>query len=138
MILKRTPDSRFFATVLAAFLWLTLQTAARAQGLDVDINKGQIDPLPIAITGVGGLNDATGQAVIHGTCTTCHDSPNIGNHSVALPINIGIADASRRTPDMPLYTLTNYSTGQTVQTTDPGLALRTVGMMIPASQSTST
>ncbi|OOG56449.1 cytochrome c peroxidase [Rhodanobacter sp. C03] len=81
--------------------------------------------MPIAITGVGGLNDATGQAVINGTCTTCHDSPNIGNHSVALPINIGIADASRRTPDMPLYTLTNYSTGQSVQTTDPGLALRT-------------
>jgi cytochrome c peroxidase len=81
--------------------------------------------LPIAISGVGGLNDALGQAVIPGTCTTCHDSPNIGNHSVALPINIGIADASRRTPDMPLYTLTNYSTGQIVQTTDPGLALRT-------------
>ncbi len=81
--------------------------------------------LPIAISGVGGLNDATGQPVIHGTCTTCHNSPNIGNHSVALPINIGVADASRRTPDMPLYTLTNYSTGQTVQTTDPGLALRT-------------
>lgn len=81
--------------------------------------------LPIAISGVGGLNDATGLAVIQGTCTTCHDSPNIGNHSVALPINIGIADASRRTPDMPLYTLTNYRTGQMVQTTDPGLALRT-------------
>jgi hypothetical protein len=81
--------------------------------------------LPIAISGVGGLNDATGLPVIHGTCTTCHNSPNIGNHSVALPINIGVADASRRTPDMPLYTLTNYSTGQTVQTTDPGLALRT-------------
>jgi hypothetical protein len=91
------------------------------------VARGQqlFNTLPIAITGVGGLNDATGQAVIHGTCTTCHDSPNIGNHSVALPINIGIADASRRTPDMPLYTLTNYSTGQTVQTTDPGLALRT-------------
>ncbi|MEO8998608.1 MAG: hypothetical protein ABI227_09250, partial [Rhodanobacter sp.] len=71
------------------------------------------------------LNDATGQVVIKGTCSTCHDSPNIGNHSVALPINIGISDASRRTADMPLYTLTNYSTGQTVQTTDPGLALRT-------------
>lgn len=81
--------------------------------------------LPISISGVGGLNDATALPVIHGTCTTCHNSPNIGNHSVALPINIGVADASRRTPDMPLYTLTNYSTGQTVQSTDPGLALRT-------------
>lgn len=81
--------------------------------------------LPIAISGVGGLNDATGQAVIHGTCTTCHNAPNIGNHSVALPIDIGISAASRRTPDMPLYTLKNYSTGAVVQTTDPGLAMRT-------------
>jgi cytochrome c peroxidase len=81
--------------------------------------------MPIAISGVGGLNDVTGLPVIHGSCSSCHNSPNIGNHSMALPINIGIADASRRTPDMPLYTLTNYATGKSVQTTDPGLALRT-------------
>ena len=41
------------------------------------------------------------------------------------PLNIGIADASRRTPDMPLYTLQNLATGETVQTTDPGRALVT-------------
>jgi len=80
---------------------------------------------PIAITGVGGLNDALGLPVIAGTCTTCHDAPNVGNHSVVLPINIGTADASRRTPDMPLYTLRNNSTGEQVQTTDPGRALVT-------------
>ncbi|HEY2154681.1 MAG TPA: hypothetical protein VGH33_03560, partial [Isosphaeraceae bacterium] len=79
----------------------------------------------IAITGVGGLNDALGLPTIAGTCTTCHDSPNIGDHSVALPIDIGLTDASRRTPDMPLYTLRNLQTGQTRQTTDPGRALLT-------------
>ena len=79
----------------------------------------------ISITGVGGLNDALGLPVIAGTCTTCHDAPNIGNHSVALPINIGTADASLRTPDMPLYTLRNKATGALVQTTDPGRALIT-------------
>ncbi|WHZ18437.1 MAG: Cytochrome c peroxidase [Rhodanobacteraceae bacterium] len=91
------------------------------------IARGQelFDSMPIQITGVAGLNDATGQPVIRGTCGTCHDSPNIGNHSVAAPLNIGIADASRRTPDMPLYTLTNIKTGQVVQTTDPGLAMLT-------------
>lgn len=83
------------------------------------------DRKPIAISGVGGLNDALGVTVIAGTCTTCHDTPNVGNHSVSLPINIGTADASRRTPDMPLYTLRNNSTGATVQTTDPGRALIT-------------
>lgn len=79
----------------------------------------------LVITGVGGLNDALGVPSIAGTCSTCHDSPNVGNHSVALPLNIGLTDASRRTPDMPLYTLRNNSTGATVQTTDPGLALIT-------------
>lgn len=83
------------------------------------------DSMRIDITGVAGLNDATGQPVIHGTCGTCHDSPNIGNHSVGAPLNIGLADASRRTPDLPLYTLTNLSTGQSVQTTDPGIAMLT-------------
>jgi hypothetical protein len=78
---------------------------------------------PIAITGVGGLNDALGMPTIAGTCTTCHDAPNVGNHSVALPINIGTADATRRTPDMPLYTLRNNATGAVVQTTDPGRAM---------------
>lgn len=79
--------------------------------------------MPITISGVAGLNDVTGVPVIQGSCSSCHDAPNIGNHSVALPINIGISDASRRTPDLPLYTLTRYSTGEVLQTTDPGLAL---------------
>jgi hypothetical protein len=77
------------------------------------------------ITGVAGLNDVTGKSVIRGSCSSCHNAPNIGNHSVALPVNIGIADASRRTPDLPLYTLTNIATGKRVQTTDPGLAMIT-------------
>jgi hypothetical protein len=80
---------------------------------------------PIQIAQVAGLNDDLNIAVIPGTCTTCHDSPNSGAHSVPLPLNIGLADASRRTPDMPLYTLRNTSTGATVQTTDPGRALIT-------------
>ena len=60
-----------------------------------------------------------------GTCTTCHDTPNAGDHSVKAPLNIGLTDASRRTADMPLYTLRNISTGETVQTTDPGRAMVT-------------
>ena len=80
---------------------------------------------PIAITGVTGLNDFLGVTTLMGTCTTCHNTPNVGNHSTSLPINIGIADASRRTADMPLYTLRNKVTGATVQTTDPGRALIT-------------
>ena len=80
---------------------------------------------PITITAVKGLNDDLHIARIAGTCTTCHDTPNAGNHSIPMPLDIGIADASRRTPDLPLYTLRNKSTGETVQTTDPGRALVT-------------
>lgn len=80
---------------------------------------------PITITGVKGLNDDLGLPAIAGTCTTCHDSPDAGDHSTPVPLDIGIADASRRTPDMPLYTLQNNATGEIVQTTDPGRALVT-------------
>lgn len=80
---------------------------------------------PINITGVGGLNDDLQLPLIQGTCTTCHDSPNVGNHSVALPIDIGLTDLKFRTRDMPLYTLMNIVTGQTRTTTDPGRALLT-------------
>jgi hypothetical protein len=77
------------------------------------------------ITGVGGLNDVLGQPSIIGTCTTCHDTPNVGGHSYPAPLDLGLTDASLRTPDMPLYTLRNNRTGETVQTTDPGRALIT-------------
>ena len=80
---------------------------------------------PLTISGVRGLNDVLGQPSIAGTCSACHNAPNVGNHTVALPLDIGLTDASRRTPDMPLYTLRNKSTGETMQTTDPGLALIT-------------
>jgi hypothetical protein len=81
---------------------------------------------PIAIAGVSGINDeaAFGKpAVLMGTCTSCHNTPNGGNHSVVAPLNIGISDAARRASDMPLYTLRNKTTGETVQTTDPGRAM---------------
>ncbi|HMU63978.1 MAG TPA: hypothetical protein PKD35_04755, partial [Nitrosomonas sp.] len=80
---------------------------------------------PIQITGVSGINDDLGVAVLPGTCTTCHNTPNSGNHSTPMPLNIGIADESRRTPDMPLYTLQNKATGEIVKSTDPGRALIT-------------
>ena len=81
---------------------------------------------PIVIAGVGGINDEPAfgtPAQVGGTCSTCHDTPGSGNHSVPAPLNLGLTDASRRTPDLPLYTLRNRATGAIVQTTDPGRAL---------------
>jgi len=80
---------------------------------------------PIVIRGVKGLNDDLRVPALLGTCTTCHNTPNAGNHSIPMPLDIGVADASRRTPDLPLYTLRNKATGEQVRTTDPGRALIT-------------
>ena len=91
------------------------------------IARGQalFNSKPIVIRDVKGLNDDLHLPAILGTCTTCHNTPNAGNHSVPMPLDIGVADASRRTPDLPLYTLRNKATGATLQTTDPGRALIT-------------
>jgi cytochrome c peroxidase len=81
---------------------------------------------PIQITGVKGLNDDLNMPVVQGTCTTCHDTPSSGNHSIPAPLDIGLTDPSRRTPDLPLYTLRHtQSPFETIQTTDPGRALIT-------------
>ena len=103
-------------------VWANSHSSARAQ-----ILRGQqlFNNRQFEITGVGGINDDLQIPSLKGTCTTCHDSPNVGNHSVPLPINIGTSDGSRRTPDLPLYTLENKITHETVQTTDPGRALVT-------------
>jgi cytochrome c peroxidase len=81
------------------------------------------------IDNVPGLNgrpeDPVRRPIQNGTCTICHDTPNVGNHSVPMALNIGVADASRRTADLPLYTLRRRATGETVQTTDPGRAMVT-------------
>lgn len=91
------------------------------------IARGEVlfNTKPIRISGVKGINDDLGVNTLPGTCTTCHNTPNSGNHSIPMPLDIGISDASRRTPDMPLYTLRNKVTGKTIQTTDPGRALIT-------------
>jgi len=73
----------------------------------------------------GGSQDPIAGPMATGTCTVCHDTPNAGNHSVAMALNIGIADASRRTPDLPLFTLRHLVTGEIARTTDPGRAMVT-------------
>jgi len=86
----------------------------------------------INITGVGGLNDVLGVQSISGFCGTCHDTPNVGNHSVKAPLNIGIANAGPNSPPaldisgLPVFMLSCTSgplTGQSFIVTDPGRAL---------------
>jgi hypothetical protein len=82
---------------------------------------------PINITGVAGLNDDLQLASIRGACGTCHDSPNVGNHSVSAPLNIGVGDLSSPldVSYLPVITLQNKTTHEIKTTTDPGRALIT-------------
>ncbi len=80
------------------------------------------------IDNVGGLNRGGSDPIagpVTGTCTVCHNTPNAGDHSIAMPLDIGLADASRRAADLPLYTLENTTTHEVVQVTDPGRAMVT-------------
>jgi cytochrome c peroxidase len=105
--------------------WSNSPSSARAS-----IARGQVvfNSKPITISGVAGINDVPGlPASFSGTCGTCHDAPNVGNHSVSAPLNIGVADVTSPldVSYLPVFTLVNNATGITIQTTDPGRALIT-------------
>jgi cytochrome c peroxidase len=103
---------------------------------------------PVQISNVRGLNDnaALGApSTFAGNCTTCHDTPNIGNHSFPLPLDIGTGHsvlpgvesdpniaaglAALSVPDLPVYLINGcpnpFKPGQpeSFYTTDPGKAL---------------
>ena len=81
-------DHKFNAAIFNPFdAWASLpDTSPRAA-----VARGQVifNSRPINITGVAGINDdlsagglvAGGISSLTGTCGTCHDTPNIGNHS---------------------------------------------------------
>jgi cytochrome c peroxidase len=84
---------------------------------------------PINITDVAGL-----PARVQGFCGTCHDTPNVGDHSFPAPLNIGVADAGTNSPPgldisgLPVFTLTCTQgplAGTVFTVTDPGRALIT-------------
>ena len=86
----------------------------------------------INITGVAGINDVLNTPSVAGFCGTCHDTPNVGDHSVKAPLDIGIADAGTKAPPvldisgLPVFTLTCTAgplAGQVYKVTDPGRAL---------------
>jgi hypothetical protein len=134
----------FNPTVFTLFQsWANSQTAAQAS-----IARGEtvFNTAPMQITSVHGLNDnpALGSpTVINGTCGTCHDAPNIGSHSLPLPMDIGtsrlaasetdsgiIAGLQQLTaPNLPVYQITGCTdvNGNPVvyATTDPGTGLFT-------------
>jgi hypothetical protein len=122
---------------------------ARLSPSEQAIGRGEavFNQTTFVIHDVPGLNSAPGDPLynpndplagqdIVGGCGVCHNSPNVGNHSTALAINIGTTMAQPTNNDgspnavldianLPVYTLRNPATGAVVEVTDPGRALIT-------------
>jgi cytochrome c peroxidase len=94
--------------------------AAIARGEALFNTKGFV------IQDVAGLNDALGRPAIRGTCSTCHNTPNVGHHSVFRPMNIGTAaDSAPGSSELPRLHVVNRATRQVVRLTDLGQGLDT-------------
>src|SRR5437764_2804708 len=123
------------------------QDAARA---DVAAGEKLFNNLPLSISNVRGLNDnpALGRPTTFiGSCTSCHDTPNTGNHSLPLPLDIGTAHSANPSfepdpairaavaqlsgPRLPVFLVAGcpnpFNAGQpeSFYTSDPGRALIT-------------
>jgi cytochrome c peroxidase len=127
-----TPFTAVIFNLFDAWTNLTSHKGDDQEGDDsrrASIARGQavFNMKPINITGVAGLNDDLDMVSIKGTCGSCHDSPNVGNHSISAPLNIGVSDVNSplNVAYLPVITLQNNKTDEIKITTDPGRALIT-------------
>ncbi|HEX4267106.1 MAG TPA: hypothetical protein VHY36_04410 [Steroidobacteraceae bacterium] len=122
----------------------------RAARAEIAAGERLFNSAPLTITNVRGLNDnsALGQPTsFQGTCTTCHDAPNFGDHSLPLPLDIGTSHTANPSfesdpvitaavsqlsmPKLPVFLISGCpdpfhpGQGASFYTTDPGRALIT-------------
>ncbi len=120
--------------------WENLTGSSDSDQAQAAIARGQriFNSRQFTIANVNGLNlfpnDPLGTSPLTaGTCTTCHDSPNVGNHSLKLALDIGIAGANPPALDntgLPVFTVrctevAGPLAGQVFTVTDLGRALIT-------------
>lgn len=127
-------DGRFTSNIFSLYeKWQGREEHAAARQ---SIARGEqlFNTLQIPITGVAGINDdvaagglvAGGIPTLQGTCGTCHDTPNVGNHSFPTPLNIGTGDPSPGSPKVNLGGLdVSYLPEITVCKKDPSSGLPT-------------
>jgi cytochrome c peroxidase len=137
-----TPFEPRAFTIFSA--WDDLKSSNPSTAARQSVARGQavFNTHPLSITNVAGLNDALGMPSINGTCSTCHDTPNVGNHSLPVPLDIGTSHdfahesspeiraalAQLSVPDLPVFevTCTQGPLAGTVRySSDPGRALLT-------------
>lgn len=120
--------------------------SANAQQASIERGENIFNTAPMQIRNVRGINDnaALGSpAVVQGSCSLCHDTPNVGNHSASLLLDTGAtrqaADetdpgilgglAQLSAPSLPVYQITGCRDANgnpvTYVTSDPGRALQT-------------
>jgi cytochrome c peroxidase len=105
-------------------LYTNWATASGSNGAaQQSVARGEVlfNTLPILISVVPGFNDVQGQTVIIGTCTTCHNTPNVGGDSLPDMMNIGTTSP---TANLPSYTV-HCNDGSQLVTTDLGRAMVT-------------
>ncbi len=88
------------------------QSIARGEAL--------FDTRTFAVINVAGIPDQP-----KATCSTCHDTPGTGGHSIDETMAIDPEPSNGPPADLPMYTLRRASDGTTVQLNDPGRALVT-------------
>jgi cytochrome c peroxidase len=135
--LGKNPNSIAFTSQIFDLYqaWSNISGAGPVDAARESIARGEalFNNTQITITGVAGLNDLPGLRTVAGFCGTCHDTPDVGNHSVKLPLNIGIANGGPNNDnpgldigDLPVFTFSCVSgpnAGNTYTVTDPGKAL---------------
>jgi hypothetical protein len=121
------------------------------QNSTLNVNRGELGDgenifytKPMFFTTAGGGTEVPGLSDVkpnlkQGTCTTCHNTPEFGSHSVARFFNTGVSDPFMGGPNnrdhnplagnlvgFPQYSIASSSNpGAYITTTDPGRALHT-------------
>ncbi len=119
-------------------IYSSFQNSRNPQQASIARGEQIFDNQPLTISDVPGLT--TGNQQIMGTCTTCHDTFNVGNHSFPLPLDIGTGHSlayetdpniiaalkELSAPKLPVFELVctqGALVGTTYYTSDPGKAL---------------
>jgi cytochrome c peroxidase len=121
-------------------IYSSFQKSRNPQQASIARGEQIFNTQPLTISSVPGLT--TGSQQLTGTCTTCHDTFNVGNHSFPLPLDIGTARSPQyetdpnilaglkelQLPTLPVFELVCTQgplAGNTYYTSDPGKALIT-------------
>jgi hypothetical protein len=132
--------------------WLNPSHAAdgdrREARANIAAGEKLFNSAPMTISNVRGLNDNAAlnkPTSFVGTCTSCHDAPNVGDHSLPLPLDIGTSHTANpnlesdplivaavselNVPDLPIFLISgcpnpfNAGQAESFYTTDPSRAL---------------